>query len=68
MKKKAILIVCLTVFSLSLKSQQSSEQLLSSLLSAVNKAFIEDTLFAQLVNRYGGDPVKLYTDFKSKSE
>lgn len=66
MKKKALLIVCLTVFTLSLKSQQNSQQLRPLELAAVNKAFIEDTLFAQVVNRYGGDPVQLYVDFKSK--
>ena len=66
MKKKTILIVCLTVLALSLKSQQNSQQLLPSELAAVNKAFIEDTLFAQVVNRFGGDPVQLYVDFKSK--
>lgn len=65
MKKKAILIVCLTVITLSLRSQQNSQQLLPTELAALNKALIEDTLFAQVVNRFG-DPVQLYMDYKSK--
>lgn len=65
MKKKAILIVCLIVFTLSIKSQENSQQLLPTELAALNKALIEDTLFAQWVN-YFGDPVQLYVDFKSK--
>jgi 7,8-dihydropterin-6-yl-methyl-4-(beta-D-ribofuranosyl)aminobenzene 5'-phosphate synthase len=66
MKKRIILILCLAVFTLSLKSQQNSEQLLPSELASLNKALIEDTLFAQVVNRYGGDAVQLYDDFKLK--
>ncbi len=65
MEKRAILISCLIVLTLSLRSQHDIQQLLPAEIAALNKALNEDTLFAQGVNMFG-DPVQLYVDFKSK--
>ena len=64
MEKRAVLISCFLVLTLSLRSQQDIQKLLPTELAALNKALIEDTFFAQLVNRFG-EPVQLYKEYKS---
>ncbi len=65
MKKRAIFLICISLITLSLKSQHVNQELLHSELDALNNAMAEDTLFAQIVTKFG-DPVQLYLDYKSK--
>jgi 7,8-dihydropterin-6-yl-methyl-4-(beta-D-ribofuranosyl)aminobenzene 5'-phosphate synthase len=64
MKKRAIIVSCLLVLTLSSRSQQGIQELLPTELAALNKALIEDTFFNQLVNRFG-EPIQLYKEYKS---
>ena len=65
MKKRAIFFICISLIALSIKSQHDTQELLQKELDALNNALVEDTLFAQIVTRFG-DPVQLYMDYKLK--
>lgn len=65
MKKRVIFIICISFIAISLKSQNDTQQLQPSDLNALNNALKKDTLFAQIVQRFG-DPVRLYLDYKTK--